>query len=307
MNDLPLVSIATPCYNSAGTLPRALASLVAQSYPRWECLVVDDGSDDDPAAAVGRAGDRRIRLIRLDRNRGRGVARQVALDAARGEFLGMLDADDWFHPEKLARQVEMFQKRPELTVVGTGMAVVGRSGELAGVRCCEPIEGLVARLERPRLAHAPCLIRMGDARAAGYDSALNYSEDVDFLIRVLRGRRYAVVPAPLYAYSEFDSVNLRKVVAGLQSLRRVFRKYRREAPIASRLEGAKLALKIPAYAIGFAAGAGDRLLSARSSRPDAAAVGDFEAARGQVEAVLRGWSSSAADEREACACLSGRG
>lgn len=283
MSIVPLVSIATPCYNASRTLARALASLIAQTYERWECLVVDDGSTDDPAAVVRRVDDPRIRFISLGRNRGRGAARQVALDQARGDLLGMLDADDWYYPDKLARQVEAFRDRPGLTVVGTGMAILDRSGGLAGVRCCDPISDAVAGLERPRIAHAPALIRMDAARAAGYDASLNHAEDVDFLIRVLHRRRYAVVPAPLYAYSEHESVGLEKILAGLRSLRRVFRKHRSTAPAATRIDEAKLALKIPAYRLGFALGLGEAMIRSRSALPGAATLDEFGRARTAVD------------------------
>ncbi len=91
----PLVSVMMPCYNSAGTLPLALASLVAQTYENWECILVDDGSTDRPIDIVEQASDKRISFFRLDRNMGRGVAQQAALDYATGDYLCMLDADDW--------------------------------------------------------------------------------------------------------------------------------------------------------------------------------------------------------------------
>jgi len=67
---MPLISVLMPVFNAAHTLPLALASLQAQTYENWECIVVDDGSRDNPAAMVKSVGDARIHFYCLDRNHG---------------------------------------------------------------------------------------------------------------------------------------------------------------------------------------------------------------------------------------------
>ncbi len=160
----------------------ALASLQAQTFEDWECLVVDDGSADRPLDVVAALGDPRFRMFRLDANRGRGAARQVALDHAEGEFLGMLDADDWLFPTKLARQVEALNATPAAALVSTGMAVVDRSEQLVGVRCqgrpetnlLGPIlrigcaAGAVWSVAAPHRAGAPRWLRFPTAHERGY-------------------------------------------------------------------------------------------------------------------------------------------
>ncbi|MBX6311474.1 MAG: glycosyltransferase family 2 protein [Isosphaeraceae bacterium] len=288
MSPEPLVSIVMPCYNATRTLPMALASLLAQTYGHWECLLVDDGSTDRPRELVEQADDPRIRYIGLDRNRGRGVARQVALDHARGELLGMLDADDWFYPSKLADQVEFLRREPGVTLVSTGLAIVARRGELVGVRCCGPAEersairGPFTGLAPPPVAHAPSLIHMSAARRAGYDASLNLSEDIDFLLRVLLGRRYAILPTPAYAYSEHESVTLAKIVGGLRALQRVFRKHRAQFPLSSRANVAWVIAKEGAYRAGFALGLGRTLIERRSRTPTAEEAANFTRSRSVV-------------------------
>ena len=94
----PAVSVIMPCFNAASTVGLALRSLQSQRWSDWECVVVDDGSTDGSAAVVESLGDARIRLVRSAERGGRGVARQRALDACRGRFLAMLDADDFYYP-----------------------------------------------------------------------------------------------------------------------------------------------------------------------------------------------------------------
>lgn len=102
----PRISIIMPAYNSAATIGAALASVVAQTFTDWEALIVDDGSTDPLASALaGFAADPRIRLLRLAQNSGVCAARNAGLDAACGEFVAFLDADDAWLPEKLAWQL----------------------------------------------------------------------------------------------------------------------------------------------------------------------------------------------------------
>ncbi|WP_415182871.1 glycosyltransferase family 2 protein [Phaeovulum sp.] len=100
------VSVIIPCYNAAGTVGRALASVQAQTLTEWEAIVIDDASTDDSIAQLAPilAADPRIRLIRLAQNTGAGAARNAGLVQAQGRFVAFLDADDFWHPEKLALQ-----------------------------------------------------------------------------------------------------------------------------------------------------------------------------------------------------------
>lgn len=112
---VPLVSVIVPCYNAATTLPCALRSLLAQSWRNLEILVADDASTDDSAAVVRAfaAQDKRVKLLRLTQNSGAYAARNLALAQAKGHFITCHDADDWSHPEKIARQVHALKQHPE--------------------------------------------------------------------------------------------------------------------------------------------------------------------------------------------------
>jgi glycosyltransferase involved in cell wall biosynthesis len=98
----PFISIAIPCFNSARWLGQAIESALAQTWPEKEVIVVDDGSTDGSAEVARRFNDR-IQLI-ITENRGGNRARNRALEAARGEWVQYLDADDFLEPEKIAQQ-----------------------------------------------------------------------------------------------------------------------------------------------------------------------------------------------------------
>ena len=110
--DLP-VSVIMPAYNAAATLPRAVASVQSQDMQDWELLIVDDGSQDETARIATALGqeDSRIHCLVQPRNSGVAMARNRAIDAARGRYLAFLDADDTWSPEKLSRQLAFMRAR----------------------------------------------------------------------------------------------------------------------------------------------------------------------------------------------------
>ena len=103
------VSIVVPCYNAGAFIAQGLASVQQQTFGDWECLVVDDCSTDNSAAVVEDLArfDPRFVSIRQDRNGGAAVARNTAIEAARGTWLTLLDADDLYAPDRLARLVAL--------------------------------------------------------------------------------------------------------------------------------------------------------------------------------------------------------
>ncbi|MCF0197537.1 MAG: glycosyltransferase [Bacteroidaceae bacterium] len=96
----PLVSIVMPVYNTGPFLREAIESVLAQTRTDWELIVVDDGSTDDSAAIVSSYPDPRIRLI-AQQNAGQSVARNTAMQVAKGDFVYCIDSDDVIVPNLL--------------------------------------------------------------------------------------------------------------------------------------------------------------------------------------------------------------
>lgn len=105
------VTIIVPCYNQARFVPKAIASLQAQTLAAWECLVVDDGSMDNTAEVVNNIAlnEPRVRLLQKT-NSGSASARDMGLKYAQGEYIQFLDADDTIASDKLERQVELMER-----------------------------------------------------------------------------------------------------------------------------------------------------------------------------------------------------
>ena len=114
-----MVSILMAVYNAAPYLPEAIESVLQQTLPDWELLCVDDDSQDDSLAILQSyaARDARIRVFSGYGNQGPAKARNTALAASRGEYVMMLDADDWLSPDALAQAVSVFCAHPRADCV----------------------------------------------------------------------------------------------------------------------------------------------------------------------------------------------
>lgn len=106
------VSIIMPAYNCRRFIDKSIESVLAQTYPEWELLVVDDCSTDETRAIINQmaAADERIRCISLEENSGASVARNKAIEQAQGRYIAFLDSDDIWCPEKLEKQIGFMQR-----------------------------------------------------------------------------------------------------------------------------------------------------------------------------------------------------
>ena len=129
MNEL--VSIIVPVYNARKFIRETLDSVMAQTYPSWELLLIEDVSTDGTAAVieeyVREKEEQRIRLIRQPENRGAARARNRGLEEAKGRYIAYLDADDLWEPEKLQHQL-LFMEKNEAAFCFTGYEFADECG-----------------------------------------------------------------------------------------------------------------------------------------------------------------------------------
>lgn len=130
----PKVSVIIPCYNQAAWLPKAVASLQAQTLGNWECIVVDDGSKDNTAEVVSNLAllEKRVRLVQQP-NGGSASARDLGLQHAQGELIQFLDADDTIAPNKLEQQVQLME-RENLDISYTAFCSKNSKGQCTQTR-----------------------------------------------------------------------------------------------------------------------------------------------------------------------------
>jgi glycosyltransferase involved in cell wall biosynthesis len=198
----PAVSVILPTYNRSTVLPRAVRSALAQTYPDFELIIVDDGSSDDTAAVVRALADPRI--VYLPRPHGGAAAAENAgLARARGQFIGFLDDDDEWLPGKLAAQMAAFAgEAPDTGVVYTGRwRIQGRRRAYGPSPRILESRGAIhcALVRRTTFVPLVCaLVRRECFAAVGvFDETLPTSNDYDLWIRMSRHYRFRYLPEPL--------------------------------------------------------------------------------------------------------------
>lgn len=112
MNNSDLVSIITPAYNCEKYISEAIESVLSQTYLNWEMIIVNDMSSDNTGSIVNDyiKKDNRIKLINLEQNSGAAIARNTALDKAKGKFIAFLDSDDRWKKDKLEKQIKFMKE-----------------------------------------------------------------------------------------------------------------------------------------------------------------------------------------------------
>ena len=212
----PLVSVVMANFRGAPHLAAAMASVLGQTETRLELILADDASDDD-SLAIARAiaeGDDRVRVIAAPRNGGPAATRNLALDAARGAWIAVVDSDDLIHPERLARLISAAEAA-DADIVADDLVYFGAVAEPNGRSLLQPLA-----LTAPMVLTPALYLRSNDAAAAlphfgylkplirrellagrRYDPTLRIGEDFDLVMRLLLdGARFLLLPDPLYAY-----------------------------------------------------------------------------------------------------------
>lgn len=129
MENTPLVSVILPTYNRAEFLPRAINSVLAQTYPWWELIIWDDGSTDNTEEIVRAYTDERVRYF-TDKNRGMSFALNNAIKQARGEYIAFLDDDDQWTAHKLSFQIDILINNLKIDLVfGNFLNTILETGE----------------------------------------------------------------------------------------------------------------------------------------------------------------------------------
>ena len=198
------VSVVVPAFNAAATIAETLESLLAQTHPHWEAIVVDDGSTDQTADIAGTfaARDSRIRLVKRS-NGGESAARNTGITQARHAWLLFLDSDDWIAPSHLERMTAELATHPELDAVHCGYARVAGDGTHVPEKY-KPPSGEMFRVLARRAAFPvhTCIVRKSLVEdAGGFDTSLQKSPDWDLWQRIARtGARFGAIREVLAYY-----------------------------------------------------------------------------------------------------------
>ena len=209
---MPRISVLLPCRDAAAFLDEAVASLLAQTFPDFEIIAVDDGSTDDSAErlAAWASRDRRVRVIR---RAGGGIvpALNHALAAARGDVVARMDADDVAEQFRFERQLALLDAQPHVAACGTRVRYFPRAAVRDGAR---RYEAWLNSLHQPAdlardsfvecpIAHPTLMARARALHDVGAWRDVPWPEDYDLILRLLAaGHALANVPEVLLRWRE---------------------------------------------------------------------------------------------------------
>lgn len=276
METNPQIAIMMPVYNGEKTLPLAIKSIEAQTYQNWKCYIVNDGSIDSTKEILDALTDPRFVIIHFNENKGRPIARQTSLDAAEGEYIAFLDADDIFHPEKLEKQVKILEAHKNVDLVSCGNLCYGNNFTPISYRGVG--KGLIQEYnvdKKVSMALRTSLLRLKECKKVSFKSDLMLAEDTDFLEKFLPNRKYIIQDEILYYYSEFDSVDKNKILTTefyslMQYKSLLFRQ-----PVYSLKNMSKNGIKLLVKALLYPFVDADFYLKRRGSTPDDLQILEF--------------------------------
>ncbi|MFT6047580.1 MAG: glycosyltransferase involved in cell wall biosynthesis [Arenicella sp.] len=194
----PLVSVVIPVYNVEHFIKTCLDSVLAQSYENLEVLVVDDGSPDQSIPIVEQYNDQRLRIIRQE-NRGLASARNTGIREARGDFIALLDSDDFWSADKIQKHVAVMLANPKCGLSFSASMFVDENGKSLNrlqepynkedfnspqIFCRNPIGNgsvpMIARSVFDQIAYKSA----GVQHLQYFDESLRQSEDIDCWTRI---------------------------------------------------------------------------------------------------------------------------
>ncbi|OGM08897.1 hypothetical protein A2159_02760, partial [Candidatus Woesebacteria bacterium RBG_13_34_9] len=204
----PTISVIIPTYNRALTIKRAIDSVLNQTYQDFEIIVIDDRSTDNTEEVVKIFNDEKLKYIRHEKNKGGSAARNTGIKVAKGEYIAFLDSDDEWHPEKLQKQLNLFNNLDkEFGVIYCGFQGVNEFGKVfkyvipkhRGYITLKLIEGNCVGTLSIILAKLSYINSIN-----GFDEDLDSCQDWDLYIRLSKICKFDFVPEVLvnYTYSK---------------------------------------------------------------------------------------------------------
>lgn len=242
MCDPPLISIVIPTQNRPKQLRLALESILDQTYPHWEALVVDDGSEP-PVSLDGLP--QKISLLRLPCSKGVAHARNLGLAKARGSLLAFLDDDDTYLPEKLEKQVAYLREHPDIDLVFSKVWITGRSGHSRHHVRDAHVHDTLKNFSFFNIIHTnSVLFRRGLIDAVGFDERLEKYTDMQFFLALSLQFKIAFLPITVavwnhgYHANQLSTLNYRRNYRNFRIICEIFADYiRRDRGLKMRYYG----------------------------------------------------------------------
>jgi glycosyltransferase involved in cell wall biosynthesis len=197
----PKISVILPCYNAAEFLPEAISSILSQTFTDFELILVDDGSTDGSREIISKQKDRRIRVIRNEKNLGLIETLNTGFAAAKGEYIARMDADDVSRPERFEKQLAFLEKNSAVGVCGTWMHMIHNNKVYKHRYLTSDLIKSALVFNNP-VVHPSVMLRRSifAGNANVYSASYPHGEDYALWISLLDKTNFAVLDEPLLEY-----------------------------------------------------------------------------------------------------------
>lgn len=199
MENKPLISIIIPCYNDALYIEQSVNSALSQTYPNKEVIVVDDGSNVETKALLNKLAPQIKKLITQE-NKGQSTARNVGIREAKGDYILVLDSDDYFESTFCEKAVTVFESRKDVKLISSfiNKLIDGKTIDIFKSHGGDISQFLLNN----QATGSSMFIKSEFERINGYDESMRKGfEDWEFYIRLLKdGGEAYVIPEPLFNY-----------------------------------------------------------------------------------------------------------
>jgi glycosyltransferase involved in cell wall biosynthesis len=202
-------------YNMSKYIHSIIKSTLNQTYDDFEFIIVDDASRDATIDVIKSFQDPRINLIRNKENLKAAIARNIAIEHARGEYIAVCDADDINLPNRLEIQTQYLDSHPNIDVVGSSFYIFNGKGEINGGVLCQNIEhkdltqNIIWQIP---LAHPTIMAKAEWFKRFRYRKEFHRSQDFELFLRTYNQSCFANIPEFLYAYRDTGYINFKKVL-----------------------------------------------------------------------------------------------
>jgi glycosyltransferase involved in cell wall biosynthesis len=204
----PKITVVMPVYNGEKYLDTAIKSILNQTFTNFEFVIVDDASTDSSVEIINSYQDQRIKLIQNNVNLGIPKTRNKCLQESSGEYVAVLDCDDYAYPSRLAEQLEFMENNPDFGMVGSWVELMDRNDDLTGEVWNEeePYQKIPCRLLfHNYFAHSAVLLRRSAIDAVEingevYRKDYPNAQDYDLWVRISKKFKVWNIPKVLIKY-----------------------------------------------------------------------------------------------------------
>lgn len=221
---MKLISVIMPVYNTQSFIADSLISILNQSYPHFELIIIDDASNDKTINVINKFSDHRIKLLKNKKHSGVAKSLNQALKVARGSYIARMDADDIALPERFNIQIQYLTKNPQIVAIGSWVELINHAGKTIGIKKMpvkyQDIKKIILKFNP--FIHPTMMIRKLILKNIGnYQERYNGAEDYDLFLHMTAKHQVANLPIQLLKLRIYDkSVTAKRMkIIEYQSLR----------------------------------------------------------------------------------------